>query len=678
MKKFIYLIVATIVATLTVKVDALTNSGKLYMQYYQEAKVNVFASDETYHSLDYYGTNIESTADNEIYYCIEPEVPMPLYNAASYNSHTIYEGKSSIVNQSRLTNKTYDKVSLLAYYGYNYNLNGINHTSKKWYGITQVLIWQTIRSDVNYVFKTSRYGDIDKNLYKSEVNELENLVNNHNKIPSFSNTNVVLTKGETVELVDNNNVINTFTAKSNDIANIEIRNNILFIRGLENGETEITFTKKETTNDFRLYKSNTHQNIISRGNVENPSFKLKIKVASGFLTVEKVDKDTNTYNESLNGTLFEIYRSDDDILQGIEIFNQKETVEIPYGNYYLKEVISSSGYSLNENKYHFTIDDNNKEVTIVVPNEKIKGELILEKYKGGLDEEFTFESNATFEIYKDNKLVDKITTDEKGIGKSSLEIGKYFIKQIKGSEGYSYIDSFYVDISEEKEYRFKLKNIKKSILEITKIDYSSNKVLKDAKLAIYDLNNNLIFTGITNEEGILKIKNLDIGKYYIKEIEAPKYYNLSEEKIYFDVKKDGELIKISITNERNSGTLKFLKVDDKTKLGLKDTKIRVTYLDTNEVLFEGLTNESGEIILDNIVAGTYSIKEITPSYGYLLNEEEITFELIENNEIIEIVMENKKIEMPNTYLNLDNLKIILICFIVIAITKMINKEKHEK
>ena len=55
---------------------------------------------------------------------------------------------------------------------------------------------------------------------------------------------------------------------------------------------------------------------------------------------------------------------------------------------------------LNSQKYEFSIDDNNREISIVIPNIKIKGELILEKYKGGLSEEFIKETDAKFEIYK--------------------------------------------------------------------------------------------------------------------------------------------------------------------------------------------------------------------------------------------------------------------------------------
>lgn len=679
MKKMIYFLFAIFIAFITIKVDALTNNGKIYEQYYQEAKVNVFASDESYHTLDYNGILVKSSSDDEVYYCIEPEVPMPLYSEASYNSHTIYEGKSTIIDQCRLTNKNYDRVSLLSYYGYGYKDNKVNHNSKKWYGITQVLIWGSVRPDVDYVFKTDRYGSIDEKLYKKEIEELENLIKNHNKVPSFANNSVSLKSGETIELKDTTGVLNSFIPSSSDVVKLEIKDNTLFITGLKDGKAEITFKKPKASYNFRLYKSSTVQNVVTRGNVSNPSFKLDIEIKSGVVTISKIDSDTNSYNNNLNSSVFGIYDHDNNLIKKVEITKEKEEIFLNYGNYYLKEEASAPGYNLNKNIYEFTISDEQKEINLVIPNSKIKGELILEKYKGGADESFVLEEGAIFEIYDSlNNLIAKLSTDNNGICKTVLNYGTYLVKQVSGSDGYSYIDSFYVNINENKEYKYELKNIKKSVLEIKKVDYSNNNPLKDTYFGIYDLNDNLVFEGKTNSYGTLKVENLDIGKYYIKEIIPSKYYRLNPEKIEFEVKKDGELIKLTITNERNTGTLKFLKIDSKTKEKLEFAKIRITYLDTNEVLFEGLTDENGMITLENINAGNYEIVELESPNGYIKNKKPIHFSFEKENEVVEITMENEPIEMPNTTETEDNYKLLFLVLLILIISRLINVKNHEK
>ena len=213
MKKIIYFMIVVISIFLKTNVLAEQNKGKLYELYYKEAKVNVFAKDVRYDALHYYGIQIVSSNDNEVYYCIEPEVQMALKSEAVIGSHTIYEGYNNITKYSRIKSSNYDRISLLAYYGYGYKGNGIDHTDKKWYGITQVLIWKAVREDVTYKFLTGRYGKIDEDLYKEEIKELEYLVKNHNVLPNFNEKDIKLEKGQKIALKDTNNVLNSYKIK---------------------------------------------------------------------------------------------------------------------------------------------------------------------------------------------------------------------------------------------------------------------------------------------------------------------------------------------------------------------------------------------------------------------------------------------------------------------------------
>ena len=96
------------------------------------------------------------------------------------------------------------------------------------------------------------------------------------------------------------------------------------------------------------------------------------------------------------------------------------------------------------------------------------------------------------------------------------------------------------------------------------------------------------------------------------------------------------------------------------------------------MLFLGKTDELGLIILENITAGSYKIEEVSAPYGYILNKEPITFSIIDDQEIVEITMENEKIEMPNTDVSYDYLTIIIISFALLILTRIINLKNHEK
>ena len=49
---------------------------------------------------------------------------------------------------------------------------------------------------------------------------------------------------------------------------------------------------------------------------------------------------------------------------------------------------------------------------------------------------------------------------------------------------------------------------------------------------------------------MIVIDELRYGKYYILEKEAPEGYILNEEKMFFEIKEDGEIVKATMVNEK--------------------------------------------------------------------------------------------------------------------------------
>lgn len=43
-----------------------------------------------------------------------------------------------------MTEEEWEKISLIAYYGYGYFDSKVNHTDLKWYSVTQFMIWQVV------------------------------------------------------------------------------------------------------------------------------------------------------------------------------------------------------------------------------------------------------------------------------------------------------------------------------------------------------------------------------------------------------------------------------------------------------------------------------------------------------------------------------------------------------
>lgn len=668
MKKLIFKIIIFLISLFSININVLANDGKIYMDGYTLSGVDVFAKDVTYNSLDYNGWIIKSTANNYIYYCIDPATHMPFLNESKANSYNKIVSEKDIISKLKIDENTLTRIKLLAYYGYGYKDEKYNHTSKKWYGITQVLIWRTIRPDVTWKFKTGRYGNIKASLHFNEVSELLTLVYNHSILPSFDGKEINLLVGDKITLEDTNNVLYKFNTKSNENMVINKKDNKLEITALKKTSENLTLTRQELSNDFYLLKSKNVQDAITRGNVNmyNTST-IKVNIHDGMVTLKKVDSDTKEFNTNLIGSVISLYDINDNLILDIDIKDENERIILADGKYYFKEKSSTKGYELNDKKYYFEISKENNKPIVTIENNKIKGKLIINKLYGGSGYDYVSEEGACFDIYDNNdNLISSLKTNKNGKASKTLEYGKYKIKQTKGKENYIFTNDFEVIIEESKDYIYNLKNIKKPTLIINKIDKDTKTNLSNAVIMIYDNNDNLLYEETTNNKGIIKIENMELGKYYFVEKESPKYYKLDNTKHYFEIKENGKIYDFNLENERILGNLEIIKKSNNLSL-LKDATFGI-YDNNDNLIYKETTNNEGIIKIENIKAGSYYLKELKAPYGYIKNDEIIEFEIL-NNELLTFEVINNKIEMPNTSksININYLSGIIIILINISI-----------
>ena len=197
-----------------------------------------------------------------------------------------------------------------------------------------------------------------------------------------------------------------------------------------------------------------------------------------------------------------------------------------------------------------------------------------------------------------------------------------------------------------------MNKIKTGKLEFTKTDISESKSLPDTLMEIYTIDDELVFSGRTDSEGKIIIDRLPLGKYYILEKEAPIGYKLNEEKMYFEIKENGEVIKSTMKDEDITGTLEFTKIDFSTSEPLPNTLIEIYREDNNELIFSGRTDEFGKIVIEKLKYGKYYILEKEAPVGYEINDEKMYFEILEDGEIVKSEMKDEKIiEVPNTLKN---------------------------
>ena len=664
------------------KVTAATYNGKIYDVYHPDSGFTVFAEEKN-RWMDYNSWIIKSSIDDRIYYCIDPAIALGEAPAGSY---TYITGKNNIIGKANLTKEKYEKVTLLAFYGYGYRNESIDHTSKKWYGITQVMIWRVMRPDLTWTFKNGRNGLPNNNLFKEEVEELNTLVKNHGKVPSFQNKNLKLLLGESIILTDTNKVLSRFS-RVNTPKNVTIKeeNNKITITAKKNGTEAINYSfRNGLTNPIALLTSSNYQNVLTRGILPDlPNFGIKIEVTGGVLSLQKLDNETKQNKPrgeaTLKGAIYEVYDENNNKKDQITTDSKgKGEIILDYGKYTLKEKKAPEGYNLNIEEYNFEITKENPNITLNVKDKVITGKILLTKEKGGSGEKFTKEANAVFEVIDSKgEVIDKLTTNKNGLAIALLPYGTYTIQQVTGEENYVLSEDIKVSIKENKIYEVNIKNLKLSKLEFTKTDFSTDKPLPNTLIEIYQDDDSLIYQGRTDKNGKIEVPNLKIGKYYILEKEAPKYYRLNTEKMPFEITENGQIIKVTMQNKRKEGNLELIKIDSLTKKPLASSLIEIYFTETNEKVFKGKTDKDGKIFIEGLLAGNYCIYERKAPLGYELLNEPICLEIKEENETVKITIPNDKIiNVPDTHLDkLPIIAILGIIFITSGVTILLYAKK---
>lgn len=521
------------------------------------------------------------SSDQQVAYCIEIWKEL-------LDGKPVIGYQEDFLNHINLSEELWEKIELLAYYGYGYQ----DHTSLDWYAVTQYLIWKTLEPDSTIYFTGTLNGNrIDK--YQSEIAELERLVDSHNQLPSFVNQKYQLTYNEEYILTDTNQVLENFTIQADENLSVKKEGNELRVKSTQLGTSKIILLK-ESANKTTLYVDLESQSLIVRGGFNKISSEVEVELPYSTFQIQKRDKETGSSTPqgeaSFVGTTFEISNSDKSLVKQLMI--QKDgysnIIELPPGNYRIKEIKAGKGYKLDEQERYILIGKNDHQLIWNWDNEVYKGKIILQKYYGSKEKgEYIEEENAEFEVYNNKEeLIKTITTDKQGKVEIELPYGTYKIIQIKGKKNYELSKPFTVTISEtsDTEQTITLKNEEIGYrVKVIKLDKDSKLPIKDkikfkiknkttGEYVVRHLTTPIpsettIFE--TNDEGyFITDMPLLTGTYLLEEVSAPFGYQQQTEPLEFTISEVsetlpdslyGEVILVEIENQRAYGIIEIEK-----------------------------------------------------------------------------------------------------------------------
>ena len=636
---------------------------------------------------------IRRSEDNKFVYCLQPYTDinnnLPYYDVV----------RSDYAKILGMSEAQWERISLLAYYGYQYNDNGYDHSNNKWYAITQVMIWRTTNPESDIYFTNTLNGNrISK--YDSEIAEMERLVANHYKTPQFESGKIVPI-GSTTNLNDSNNVLSNYKITGTNKVSASINGNTLSITANEVGEGSITFEKTATKYEIPpiVYFSDHSQNVMRVGNYDPVKSKFTLKIVGGKVTPNKKDMETRNNTAqgeaTLGGAVYGIYK-EDGTRMGSVTTKEDGTNTSDYlpelGRFYLLEEKASEGYLLDSTKYYFEITEDNLNPTVQVFEQVIKLDFEFTKvYASDKTNIMTPEVGVKFGVYNNkNELVEEITTDNQGIFRFTLPYGTYTIKQLTTTKGHEKIKDFKVEVKD-------VGNVVKKVisnapitakLRVVKIDAESKEVIKRAniKFKIFDVKNNkYVCQTITypNKKTICEWETdsngefttaypLMTGTYRLEEVDQKlDGYLWNKVSHEFSIDDDSKLradseygiiFDTNFENQRVKGQIKVEKIGEVAELTDKGFVFKKQSLSgvsfglyaledivwNDKVIYkkdtliqEKETDKDGNIIFNELYLGKYYIKETKTLDNYVLDTNKYNVELIYKDQYTPVIVYSK-------------------------------------
>ncbi len=520
-------------------------------------------------------------------------------------------GSSYNGNYYTPTDATIKRACKIAYFGW-YKDNGgyvvdggILANDMKWVKQAYVFTQQYIWETLGQSNATFRDSTVQAD-YVAFKNDINNKINNMQTRPSFDATTIEIEAGETKVLNDTNGVLADYSSIDNTKDNVRFQHN--------KGENTLTITVSEDC-------------TVESLNISDSTFQ-----SWGLVKEESRDQDTTVYFSFTTGVqdqLMALHYNDPVPMAmslKINLFGKIELTKLSTNN----DLIDGAVFNITGP------DGYNQDVTVK------NGKITVEKLKRG-----------TYTIKEKSAPTGYLVNTEKY--QVEVKPSQTSTKTITDTEPTGKILIYKVSDNNDKLEGAKFK--------VTAAEKITNKA---GSKTFYTEGQEVATITTASGTGVAQIDNLPLGKYYVKEVQAPTGYLLNENTYTANLVYKNDTTPVitieikGVVDEEPTGTISIIKKDSKTgsmaqgDATLKDAVYKVyadediynvakskKFYSKGDLVATRTTDEKGVCQdVTDLPIGKYIVKEENPPKGYLIDKKTYTVDLKYKDQYTKIITGN--------------------------------------
>lgn len=336
-------------------------------------------------------------------------------------------------------------------------------------------------------------------------------------------------------------------------------------------------------------------------------------IATTDVQILKVRKGTK---EGLAGAVFKVEIDGKTIGHYVTDKNGEIKIEKVSGTLSVTEEVPPKGYVLDENNHKDVEIRNNDEPTVITFANEEQAQLEVVKLDADTGDKL---EGAVIRVAYDggNDFWDLHTNASGKASLSNLKSGTYSVKEISAPAGYLLNDTVQtVKLEAGKTASVTLKNQAKPGILIKKYDEDTGMPLPDAEFSVAKKGGSIVYEGMTDKSGQIKVENLSEDWYTITEIAAPKGYLIADKSkdVYLE---GGKCVVVKFDN-RLRPSLQLMKLDAKTNEPLAGAKFKVTKTE-DKTVSEYVTDRTGTVVIRDLDEAVYTVEEIQAPDGYTIS-----------------------------------------------------------